>query len=139
MNNSESPLHQQKSNLELSAAVSFSRNQEVHWIPLLPFVLHAFLHRQSFGIWQQTDFFFAPECPHVRLKQVLCSSVCSNPAVSIQGCSETFSALCVFVYFCVPLQAHMQACIHTAVLTTCCCAPFSAALPLQDREVCRDI
>lgn len=134
MHNSESPLYQQKINLELSGGecVFLEIKKSPGFpscllcsLPLLP----AFLH--SFGIWQQIDF----ECPHLRLKQVLCNSVCSNPAVSLQGCSEIVTEaplesgephlLSMCVYSCVCVCPCRHTCKHAYTYQ---CSPCAALL-----------
>lgn len=143
-NNSEFSLYQQKDNLELSAAECiFQEIKKSTGFPScllcsLP-LLHAFLHRQEF--WDlATDWSSASECPHLRLKQVLCNSVRSNPVVSIQGYSDTVTeallesrkphtlSMCVYSYIYMYLSKHMckrtytpsvytaKACIHHLLL-----------------------
>lgn len=128
MNNSESPLYQQRSNLELSAAECvFLEIKKSSGFPScllcsLP-LLHAFLHRHSFGIWQHIDF-FASELPHLRLKQVLCNSVRSDPAVSLQDCSGTVTEAPLksrkphLLSTCPCSWVHVYLCEHSASLLT---------------------
>lgn len=122
MNNSEFPLYQQKSNLELSAAecvfLEIKKSTGYPSCPLCSLPLPPCLSAQT-QFWDLArDRFFASECLHLRFKQVLCNSVCSHPVVSMQGYSETATeallqsrishllSMCVYSYISMPLYKH---------------------------------